>query len=1024
MAYAFSRTITIDHTLVAGDLINFPFLFRGTETGFRTVANGGSVHSSSGFDIIFSSDSAGTSILNFEIATWDAAKGILVAWVQIPSLSSTVDTVIYLLYGNASVTTPQSPALPWDSNYKVVAHLQSTAPDATNPNGTVSGIDSTANANNFTATGTVLAAPGWIQGEGANFPGAGEYMSAPNAIPIQNLGTGPMTVEFWALGVDTQPLNFDAVISKEGNGTAGWSVQFGEGKIWFERIFTGGLYDFSASLVAGSNILHHYVVAFDGASSCSIYGDGASLSVTPSSASGTQPTDAAIPLQFSTSDTTFLSVFKGTLNEIRISNIQRSSAYAETSFNTQSIPQRFYTIGVPITASNPTFPATTVPPQADDIYQPFFPPGPLNSVTELKPSNSKNGPFVIGSNLYQVGVSIGTTGAPGQVPNRDTSLVVEKSSDGGRSWAAKDITGLMGLGFPLAESATFQRVFTSRVQGTFIYVVYVGALASNPTVANGIYVGKFDTTTDAWVSVTSAIPGIDPVTNLYIQPNFGFSVPADGFYNVVIYLIGSPFNQNIFKFTYSAGSWGSAVGMPFPFGIAPNPPTFIGWDVNPANNDMYCWATQRRDGVTAWPDGRPNGLFVTILHSDGVWESDPLHPSSGGSTAVVTMMYNNSAPFTYPSCVDSMAFLPNGAIVVSLQCAEFVSGDANQHTSYGASMRPAIVSFAGGSWTGFSILSLDNADLVFPGGNLWGTCTAVVGNTAYVFWTANNLNGTDFSLQAVSKLRYCTTTDGLSFSSPATAYDSQLNPPPNYVDANFGATNQGAAISQGIYQPNVAVVGTAFYFAFSYGAYFGDESVQVYTGRAFFSVGVTSPPISLACGSPPVGKVGVPYSSPMVLTNATAPITASIISGQLPAGLSLNISGASITIEGTPLLVGTFTFTVQVTDSTEATASVTCSIPITAPIPVGVTCAIQSVALIGQTYSSRVNAYGGTGPYTFSITSGSLPPGLTLNTSTGTITGTPTTAGTFPYTITATDSLGATGSSSCQIVIAACPGAL
>ncbi len=74
-------------------------------------------------------------------------------------------------------------------------------------------------------------------------------------------------------------------------------------------------------------------------------------------------------------------------------------------------------------------------------------------------------------------------------------------------------------------------------------------------------------------------------------------------------------------------------------------------------------------------------------------------------------------------------------------------------------------------------------------------------------------------------------------------------------------------------------------------------------------------------------------------------------------------------------------------------------------------------AQVNVAYSSALVASGGVAPYTFSIISGSLPPGLTLNTSTGAITGTPTTAGTYNFTAQVVDSQGNTATSSCSIVV-------
>lgn len=76
---------------------------------------------------------------------------------------------------------------------------------------------------------------------------------------------------------------------------------------------------------------------------------------------------------------------------------------------------------------------------------------------------------------------------------------------------------------------------------------------------------------------------------------------------------------------------------------------------------------------------------------------------------------------------------------------------------------------------------------------------------------------------------------------------------------------------------------------------------------------------------------------------------------------------------------------------------------------------------VGSAYSTTITVTGGTGPYTFAITAGTLPSGLSLNTSTGVISGTATTAGSSSFTIQATDSLGATGSTAFSLVVGAAP---
>lgn len=90
------------------------------------------------------------------------------------------------------------------------------------------------------------------------------------------------------------------------------------------------------------------------------------------------------------------------------------------------------------------------------------------------------------------------------------------------------------------------------------------------------------------------------------------------------------------------------------------------------------------------------------------------------------------------------------------------------------------------------------------------------------------------------------------------------------------------------------------------------------------------------------------------------------------------------------------------------------------PVPVAVV--IQG-GTVGTAYSETISAVGGASPYTFLVLSGSIPTGLSLNTSTGVISGTPTTVSTFTFTIQATDSHGITGSQAFSIdVVAAATG--
>ena len=173
----------------------------------------------------------------------------------------------------------------------------------------------------------------------------------------------------------------------------------------------------------------------------------------------------------------------------------------------------------------------------------------------------------------------------------------------------------------------------------------------------------------------------------------------------------------------------------------------------------------------------------------------------------------------------------------------------------------------------------------------------------------------------------------------------------------------------------------------------------------------------------PNGAIGSPYSQTVSAVGGTAPYTFTLSSGALPNGLTLNSSSG--VISGTPTAAGTFNFTITATDANGCPGSRPYSIGIAGPggCPViTVNPATLPPGVIGTPYSQTVSATGGTAPYTFALTSGTLPPGLTLNTTTGVISGTPTTSGQYTFTITATDANSCPGSRTYSIVIPVVPG--
>lgn len=177
----------------------------------------------------------------------------------------------------------------------------------------------------------------------------------------------------------------------------------------------------------------------------------------------------------------------------------------------------------------------------------------------------------------------------------------------------------------------------------------------------------------------------------------------------------------------------------------------------------------------------------------------------------------------------------------------------------------------------------------------------------------------------------------------------------------------------------------------------------------------TTLPFIVASGPLRTATVGAVYAGAVSAIGGVAPYTFAMSAGSLPAGLSLNTSNGLVT--GTPTTVGTSSFSVRVTAGDGVQAISSTSIQVLAAPVVG-TAALPG-GLTQTAYSATLTVTGGLAPYTWSVATGTLPAGLTLNTSTGAITGTPTTAGTSSITFRVTDSNGAAATSAKSIAITA-----
>jgi hypothetical protein len=349
MAYQYKKLITIDHTKVSADLTSFPVLISITDNDLRTVANGGFVQNANGYDLIFM-DSTETTQLDHEIESYTASSGAIVMWVRVPSLSSSVDTVIYAYFGDPTVTTSQENITGvWDSNYKAVYHLHENL-------GTANSLDdSTSNANDatpYTTWHTVvgdLSATGKISGA-QSFDGTSDGIRAPASSSLNIAGY--LTISAW---VKRATSSSTGVIIHHGvGGVGGYTVAVGVSPATTNQIKATkfGIADLAGGdFPADTN--WHYLVESGDSGGTYIYIDGVKTTLANNAAWLADDVALDVGVGDSSGTDMFPVYFAGSLDEIRISDVVRSDGWISTEYANQSNPATFYAIGAttPLVAS-------------------------------------------------------------------------------------------------------------------------------------------------------------------------------------------------------------------------------------------------------------------------------------------------------------------------------------------------------------------------------------------------------------------------------------------------------------------------------------------------------------------------------------------------------------------------------------------------------------------------------------------------------------------------------------------------
>jgi len=322
------KLITIDYTKVSDDLSNFPVLISIVDSDLQANVQ------ADGDDIFFTSDDKITK-LNHEIEEYDNSDGTLVAWVNIPSLSSSVDTEIYMYFGNSLASNQENAQNVWDDDYIMIQHLNETS-------GTH--IDSTQYGNSGTIRGNTDQTVSGIISGADEFDGSNSGIDISSSSSLDTLDH--MTTEAWFFADNISSNEVIATFFRDTNDrTYLWYDDPGAGfRVW-EDINNSNDFEATTSFTPTNEVWYHIAWTIDG-TDWKIYINGVEQGSTSDSLTMFDLGDGFTTVigerwNGSQGDRTW----NGVLDEVRISDIARSPDWLLTQYNNQFSPGTFYAVG-------------------------------------------------------------------------------------------------------------------------------------------------------------------------------------------------------------------------------------------------------------------------------------------------------------------------------------------------------------------------------------------------------------------------------------------------------------------------------------------------------------------------------------------------------------------------------------------------------------------------------------------------------------------------------------------------------
>ncbi len=347
-----------------------------------------------------------------------------------------------------------------------------------------------------------------------------------------------------------------------------------------------------------------------------------------------------------------------------------------------------------------------------------------------------------------------------------------------------------------------------------------------------------------------------------------------------------------------------------------------------------------------------------------------------------------------------------------------VAGAVSAIVAASSSNNPITLNLSGGTATSVAVASAaSHGTATASGTSITYTPTAGYSGSDSFTYTATNSGGT--SSPATVTLTVSAPT---LIVSPATAPGATAGGAYSLIFSTSGGTAPYSySLFSGALPPGMALSSTGIFSGVPSAA--GSYTLTLRSTDAFGAIGSQTYTLVIADALPMTGAVSATVaansSANPIALNLGGGTATSVAVASAPSHGSATASGTSITYTPTAGYSGVDSFTYTATNSSGTSSPATVSLTISAPTLV-LTPASLGAGTTGSPYSATFSTSGGTAPYTYSVT-GSLPAGMTLNTSSGVLSGTPTASGSYNLTITATDANAANTSKAYTLTIAAVP---